>query len=204
MASASWQDLIKNAAEGPKPVPDGPYDVVVETASGDKPASTGKPMIKLKLKIVAGPQQGQPIYDQIVLTEDNPNALGFFFENLAALGVDQSRLASFPPPDQGGMAYIAQAIVGAYATVDVGHRMWNGQTRNQINKYRPYQGGQGAVPGPQAMQPQTPPVQQPPPTMPMAPMPPTGPETTGPGTPPAPPGTGDAPQTPPPPPGTPF
>lgn len=44
------------------------------------------------------------------------------------------------------MQQIASVLPGRYATVDVGHRMWNGQNRNQVNGVKPYAGGAPTAP----------------------------------------------------------
>jgi len=139
MASTGWGQLIHEAKEsGGGGVDSGVYDVYVETAQAKRTSKGDKQMIKMKMKITSGPLAGQVIYDQLVLTTDNPNALSFFFGNLAALGVSAERIDSFPPPDQGGMEAIAAAVVNARATVTVEKgRMYNGVPQTDVKSYAP-------------------------------------------------------------------
>jgi hypothetical protein len=139
-------------------------------------------MVVAVLKVVTGPYAGKTVWHNFVLTEDNPNALGWFFKHMAALGIDQSTIAALPPPEQGGLEQLAQMIVGRYVTANVGHRLWQGSTRNQLGDIKPYGGGGSQAPGvPQVPQqpaapqyqpqPQPQPVAQPYPPGPMAPQP---------------------------------
>jgi hypothetical protein len=177
MAGKSWGDLLGQAEAGPEPIPDGIYDFVVSTAKS-QPAKTGAPMVVAVLKVVSGPYAGKTVWHNFVLTEDNPNALGWFFKHMAALGIDQSTIAALPPPEQGGLEQLAQMIVGRYVTANVGHRLWQGSTRNQLGDIKPYGGGAQQAPGvpqvpqqPAAPQYQPQPMAQPYPPGPMAPQP---------------------------------
>lgn len=187
---------MNQAEEGPEPVPDGPYNVEVETAQS-KPAGSGKPMVVVVFKILDGPYAGKKVWNNFVLTEDNPNALGYFFSHMSAMGIDQSTIAQMAPPDQGGMDQLAQMLVGRRATITVGHRQWQGQTRNQVGDVKPYVGTQGQVP--QAPAPASPAPASPPPAAPQAPAPPPSTAPTAPAPQPQPAQQPQAPVPPPPP-----
>ena len=126
MTSIDWNSLAKVAEEATKLVPDGTYGaecLKCEPAT----ASTGKPMLKLTLKISDGPSAGRNLWTQFVVAEDSGFALQRLFGNLAAFGITQDFL------DQGpSFEMVASALVGRHARVIVGHRSWQGQDRNEV------------------------------------------------------------------------
>lgn len=199
MANSSWADLQNQATQGGGAlVPEGPYNAYVDESRSEH-ASSGKPMIVARFKIADGPYAGTSLYNNFVLSDDNPNALGYFFEQLGALGCDQAFFAACPPPASGGMEAIANRIMGQYAVVVVGHRTWQGKTRNQVNDVKPYGGAPAAAvpqvpqaPAPAPQVPQAPPAPQPQVPAAAAPQAPPAPAPA----PPAPPGPGPAPQQP--------
>ncbi len=83
MPSSSWNELMGSAETAGQAVPDGPYDVVVESAKKAM-SSNQKPMVVAVFKIINGPHAGSTIWNNFVITEGNPNALGFFFEPAGA------------------------------------------------------------------------------------------------------------------------
>jgi hypothetical protein len=85
--SMNWKDLIDEAGGIDfTPVPAGTYNVVADKAEATT-ASTGKPMVKVVFKIEDGPQAGRLIYNNFVVSSDNPNALKFFFKHMAVFGM---------------------------------------------------------------------------------------------------------------------
>lgn len=147
----SWDDLIKQAEEAGlafDPVPGGAYELEV-VKSDPVISSSGKPMVKLRFKIVDGPFVGKLLYDQIVFSRDNQNALAFFFRNLGAFGLGKDFFAQCPPPEQGGIAKIASALMGRRVLSTVGVREWpanSGQFRNEVTGYAPSRGAAQAAP----------------------------------------------------------
>jgi hypothetical protein len=150
---------MKEAGEGFQPVPSGPYNVQVSKAEATT-SSTSKPMIKVQLRIVGGPHDGRLLFDQYVITAGNPNALSFFFEHMAAFGLDRTYFASNPPLEQ-----VAAALMGRQVAVSVGIKPFKGSDRNEVQAYSPITGGQIGVAatagfGPGAGIPQAAPVPQ--------------------------------------------
>lgn len=132
-----WAALVTRAkAVSFDPVPDGPYHVSVHEAVA-KPSSNGKPMITLKLNIEDGPHQNRKLLTQLVLSVENETALAIFFRNLRAFGIDENFLATVPP---GQLGPIAQTLLGRHVNVMVGSREWQGQQRNEVKNFSPYQG----------------------------------------------------------------
>lgn len=131
MTDINFGQLMEQASAGFEPVPDDTYDVeVIKTEAVT--SSTGKPMIKVQHQICGGPHNGRKLFDQFVISADNPNALGFFFEHMLAFGLDKAFFASNPPLSQ-----VAQALMGRRAKAKVGSRTWQGREQNDVQGYTP-------------------------------------------------------------------
>ena len=139
-----WSALQKEAATGGL-LPDGDYNLVVTEATSVT-ASTGKPMIKMKLRVMSGPQQDKPVYTQQVLSPDNPMALRIFFQTMAAFGLDANFFASLPS-GTGGMEIVASNLRNRAATATLTARTWQGQDRNEVSAWRPLQTDGPVPPG---------------------------------------------------------
>jgi hypothetical protein len=160
MTTIDFQQLMKDAGEGFQPVPTGPYNAEVAKAEAVM-SSTNKPMIKVQLRIIGGPNEGRLLFDQFVITAGNPNALSFFFEHMAAFGLDRAWFAQNPP-----LETVAATLMGRQVMVAVGIKQFKGADRNEVQSYKPITGGQigGMTPanpgfGPSAVPPQAAPPQ---------------------------------------------
>lgn len=142
----NYNELMQNASAEFDPLPSGPYDVEV-AKSEPKLSQTGKTMFKVQFKVLTGPHAGRIIFNQFVVSPDNPNALSFFFQHMRVLGLDSTFFAANPTEDQ-----IANALVGRRCTVEVAQREWEGRTQNDVKKIKPSIG----VPVPAAPVPQAP------------------------------------------------
>src|SRR5512146_1057428 len=100
----NWDDLLKIAdGAGFPPLPVGEYLVVVDKAEA-KQSQTGKDMIKVVFRVVAGPSANRTIFNNFVLSPESPNAVGFFFRHMTAMGLDIEFFKSNPP-----LAHVAAA-----------------------------------------------------------------------------------------------
>ena len=152
MTTIDFGKLMQDAGEGFQPVPTGPYNVQVVKSSAVT-STTGKPMIKVQLQIMGGPHDARRLFDQFVISADNANALSFFFEHMAAFGLDRSFFAANPSMD-----VVAATLMNRQALVTVSIKQYKGSDKNEVDSYRPIMGGQiGAVgaapafgPGPSA------------------------------------------------------
>lgn len=203
MTEVNFQQLMSQAGEGFRPVPSGDYQAVW-TKSEAAATKNGKAMIRGQFRIVGGPHDGRLVFNNFVISPENANALGFFFQHMEALGLSREYFNANPP-----MAQVAQMLEGRQATISVGVRQYNGSDQNDIKAVKPPQGGQigggapAAVYGPGAAIPPAAPVQQvpaPASAPPAVPAPPPGVVQQPPAAPPAPP----AAPVPPPPPAPPF
>lgn len=140
MTTIDFGQLMKEAGEGFKPIPNGQYNAEIAKAEAVT-SSTGKPMLKTQARIIGGPHEGRIVFDNIVITAGNPNALSFFFRDMAALGLDAAYFAANPPFEQ-----VAAALVGRQCIIDVGTKQYQGSDRNEIKSYKAATGGQIGVP----------------------------------------------------------
>jgi hypothetical protein len=185
-------------------LPSGDYDVEVAQADATR-ASSGKPMIKAQMSVLFGPHQGRRVFNNFVLSLENPQAVAIFFRHMRSFGLTDEFFASLGTAS--GLEPVASALQGRRARLTLGQREWNGEPRNEVNAVKPYTGapavagpgshpaGPGAGPGAAAPPPlATPPVAPPaPPVAPSAPPPVAQPAPVAP----APPTLPQAPVTPP-------
>lgn len=135
-----WVSLQKEAASAGL-LPDGEYSVIVVEASATT-SSNGKPMFKVKFRVTEGPQKDKPIWTQMVVSAESPIALRIFFTQMTALGLDSTFFAENPTAD-----VVAKNLMNRAATVELGHREWQGSDRNEVKNIRPLQGGGPLAPG---------------------------------------------------------
>lgn len=128
MDAMNWGQLLQESGGGFEPVPPNDYDVVVDSASHSE-TSTKKLMFKVKFKVMNGPYAGRPIWTNFVVSPENPNALGFFFQHMNALGLTKEYFLQNPPPDA-----IAAALVNRQARISVVHKTYQGSLRNEVKK----------------------------------------------------------------------
>jgi len=66
MSNLNWNDLVDQAAEASKPIPEGQYNLMVESAKW-KPSKAGNPMMALIYRVVGGPEDGKQVRHWIAL-----------------------------------------------------------------------------------------------------------------------------------------
>jgi hypothetical protein len=127
-------------------LPKGDYPVTIIAADAIT-SSTGKPMIKVKAEVMAGhAAAGKKVFNNFVISEENPTALNFFFTHMAILGVPESffmQVSDLTP--------VAAALVGRSAIFSLSQREFpvgSGQMRNQVDGVKPLAGVPGAVTAP--------------------------------------------------------
>lgn len=140
--SMNWQDLITQAEEGGgfDALPEGPYEAVVSDAVA-KNATTGKQMIVATFDITAGPYKGRKVWNNFVISKDNPNALKWFFQHMKALGLGADFFAHNP-----SLEAVAAQLKGKTCTLQVAQKTYQGETRNEVKKITS-SGGAPASPG---------------------------------------------------------
>ena len=147
VTSVSWGSLKKTAEAATKPLPVDWYDVTVVKAEA-KVASTGSNMVSATLEVDSGPSKTRRLFTNFVLSPDNGFALGIFFRNMAAFGLDDRFFAELSQyPIEQGMDLIAQQLQGRQVRVKVGIRQWQGQDRNECQEFAARAGGGPVAPG---------------------------------------------------------
>ena len=131
MSTLNWGDLVKEAGDvgGYDPLPDGDYDLVIVEAQA-KATQTGKTMFAVKAQVTTGAHAKRLVWDNLVVSTDNPNALGIFFRKMNALGLGKDYFATNPTNAQ-----IEQTLKGRSFRAQVGSRTWQGQKKNEIKTY---------------------------------------------------------------------
>lgn len=133
MSTINWGDLVKEAgasAGNYEPLPDGDYDFKVLEAKATVSAS-GKTMFKIKAEVQGGAHNKRLVWDNLVVSPENPSALGIFFSKMAALGVPREFFTNNNPSN----AQIEASIDGKFFRAQVGSRTWQGNKQNEIKKY---------------------------------------------------------------------
>lgn len=125
MAELDW-DALAAEAKTAGVIAAGEYNLVVAESSATT-SSTGKPMIKVKMRVMDGPQKDKPVWTQFVISPESPMALRMFFQNMAAYGLDASFFANKP-----SMEDVARALLNRAVTARLGIRQWQGADRNDV------------------------------------------------------------------------
>ena len=143
MSSINWADLVKDAGDvaggNYEPLPDGDYDLKVIEVKSTVTAS-GKTMFKLTTEVQGGAYNKRRVWDNLVISPENKNALAIFFSKMAALGLPREFFNNNP-----SNAQIEASLDGKVFRAKVGSRTWNGDKRNELTKYY-VQGNQVAAP----------------------------------------------------------
>lgn len=128
-------------------LPIGDYDVEVAKSEATT-SQNGKPMIKTTMRVVTGPYEKRPIINNFVMSLENPQAVAIFFRHMKAFGLTEDFFASLG--SSGSLEPVASALVGRRARLTLGHREWQGETRNEVKSVKPYTGAPPltAPPGP--------------------------------------------------------
>lgn len=125
MAQGSWKKLRENATTNL--TGDFPVEVVKAT-HGE--SSNKNPMVKVQLKVTAGPFAGRVIFHNFVLS-DNQFVQRKFFTDLAVLGADDAFFDQEPSMDM-----LCSQIMGRQAVVTVEPREWNGEMRENVTAFK--------------------------------------------------------------------
>lgn len=164
----NWDDVLGSVEEvekenADKPndfeaLPTGPYNVVVQEAE-KQTSKAGNDMIRVRVQVTDGPYANRVLFNYIVFSQGNPNAMRMTLERLAAFGVTRETIATTKP----SISQIADMLVGrkAIAKVDV-QKEGEYAGRNEIKGFRPLDGvDQPPVSVPAQSQPGVPNVPQP-------------------------------------------
>lgn len=134
----NFGDILKKAKEGGgfDLLPDGIY-VAKIIESEAKTSNNGKPQIKTRWEVLAGPHAGfKGLWNNFTLTVDNETALRIFYSQLNALGITTEFLDSLGSVDADtAFKHIAGALDGKVASIKVKiDTEWNNNKIDRINK----------------------------------------------------------------------
>lgn len=134
-------------------LPIGDYDVETIEATATR-SSNGKPMIKAKMRVIVGPYAQRTIFNNFVLSVENPQAMAIFFRHMKCFGLTEEFFAALG--SAGSMDTVASTLVGRRARLTLGIRQWNGEDRNDVTQVKPYTGAPSGGPtGPAPLSPAT-------------------------------------------------
>jgi hypothetical protein len=157
VAEFNWADLAAAAAEAGfgGPIPNGSYRLRVSKAEVTKTKDNSKQKIAVQFKVMEGPHAGTVLFNDFVISPENPKALGYFFRDMKTLGFGDDYFATNPP-----LARVAGEMVDREVTGLVGTREWQGQEKNEIQRIRPVTGAVTTASLPQSapMAPMAPPM----------------------------------------------
>jgi hypothetical protein len=144
MSTTNWAELIKKSGDAAsntnyEPLPDGDYELKIVKVEAVT-TSTGKPMFKVTNEVQGGPYANRKVWDNLVVTHDNPTAMNMFFMKVIAMGLTKPFFESNPTDAQ-----IEQALTGRTFRANLGLRTYEGKDSNEIKKYY---SGQAAAPAP--------------------------------------------------------
>jgi len=144
ITNINFGDMLNAAKEaGFSVLPAGDYDVVIDTANHKQVANGDKEAIAVKFKVENGPNAGQSVFNNFVLSPDNANALAFFFRHMNALGLTENYFTSNPPLER-----VAADLIGRRCRIKVSIRTWADQERNQVDSVLPPLGSHQVPPVP--------------------------------------------------------
>ena len=136
MSTVNFSELLKQAGTAAtstnyEPLPDGDYDLKVIEASATT-TSTGKLMFKVTNEVQGGAYDKRRVWDQLVVSPDNPKAMQMFFMKASTMGLGSTYWDQNPSPAQ-----VEQALMGRSFRANLGTRTYNGTQSNEIKRYYP-------------------------------------------------------------------
>ena len=134
MTTVNFSELLKQAGTAAtsnnyEPLPDGDYELKVIEASATT-TSTGKLMFKLTNEVQGGAHDKRRVWDQLVVSPDNPKAMNMFFMKASAMGLGTTFWDANPSPAQAEQAFMGRPFRG-----NLGTRTYNGNQSNEIKRY---------------------------------------------------------------------
>lgn len=135
MAEMSFKDL-REQADNTDVLPAAKYVAIARSAKASK-SQNGKDMVNVLFEVQGGARAGAPVYNNFVISPENPNALNFFFRHMRSLGVQDAVIDALRSTDE-----LATHIVAAARPVilTLSIRKWQGEDRNQVDTIEPHNG----------------------------------------------------------------
>jgi len=125
-----WSALQQEAKSG-NAMPDGDYDAMI-TESAATSSSNGKPMIKVKWRIINGQYEKRGVSTNFTVSAESAVALRIFFDQMERLGLGPDFFAGSP-----SMETVAATLLNRGARITLGSREWQGATLNEVKRIQP-------------------------------------------------------------------
>lgn len=127
MASLDFKSLLDKADFGVQVLPDGSYEATIVSAA-EKNTQGGKSQVSVKFVVDSGPSQGKSFFDNLIISPENPAALGVFFRKFERYGGNLEALKM-----GAALGQAAAGMVGRSFRITLGHREYNGNTYNNVS-----------------------------------------------------------------------
>ena len=148
MPLRSWSDLLDDAGGAGtdfEPIPDGDYDFVIVKSTAEQ-TKNSKTMYKVQCKVESGPYKDRTVWNNFVISPENPTALSIFFRQMNILGLDRTFWMTNPSDH-----HVAEQLQGKRFRGQVAIRSYNGSESNEIKQfYTPKVAPAGPGSGPSA------------------------------------------------------
>lgn len=145
MPAKTWNQLVADAPEQAtsfEPLPDGSYDFKIAEASVTH-NSAQKVGYNITAVVESGPYANRKIWNTFWVSPESPTAMGIFFRQFAALGLDRAYFQAEPNDEQ-----IAAALVNRRFNGVVNTREWEGTKKNNLKNVQAARGPAPVVAGP--------------------------------------------------------
>jgi len=141
MDALNWGQMMQESSDAFAPLDPNTYTVRVKKADAKK-SSTDKLMFVVTYEVIEGPRTGATTMNNITVSPDNPKAMFFFFQNMAAMGIGAEVFNTQPPPTP---EIIAQMLVGNTCSIKTSQRPYQGVMRDNVDEIKPATSGSGAM-----------------------------------------------------------
>lgn len=121
-------------------LPAGQYDMSVLKVDV-KTTSTDKVMFVLVMEVESGAHAKRRVWNNMVISPESPTAMGIFFRQMAAMGLDRTYFGSNPSNDA-----VADALVGRRCKATVAIKKYQGSDRNEVKAINPPAAAAGGMP----------------------------------------------------------
>ena len=129
MPLRNWNELTKDADDSQQsftPLPDGLYDFKIIEAKYQQ-SQSGKDGYNITAEVESGPHKGRRVWNTFYVSPDSPIALGIFFRQFTALGLDKAFFANNPSDDQ-----IVAGLIGKRFRGQTKNGEYNGKERTEL------------------------------------------------------------------------
>lgn len=134
MSHIEWGTLFNDAKTATfSALPPGEYDIYVAEAEVKISGNTGKQMIKTKLQVESGPHAGRIVWNNHVLSPDSAQAMGFWFREMKAYGIEPEYFTQGNP----SMEMIAAELCGKRARIKTNVRKWGDEEQTDVKQIKP-------------------------------------------------------------------